>query len=112
MGNFSVEKRKCKRYKVTDFVVAVFADRLGQITNISESGLALHLVDDDLESLPEKCNTFFVSKDRGFLIEDLSLKIVRKKIKRPPYISTVAAKFATSDTNQLCKIKEYISGLS
>ena len=112
MDNSFSEKRSCKRYNVTDFVVAVFDNRLGRIINISENGLAVQLLDDDLKSLPEKCTTFFFSKDKGFLIEDLPLKLVRKEIILSPHLSTVAAKFDTSDTNQLCRIKEYISGLS
>ena len=112
MDNSSTEKRKYKRYNVTDFVVAVLSNRLGRIINISENGLVVQLMDNDLESLPEKCKTFFVSKNRGFLIEDLPLILVRKKVIPSSHISTVAAKFDTSDTNQLCKIKEYISGLS
>jgi hypothetical protein len=110
MANFSTEKRKYKRYNVTDFVVAVFGNRLGQILNISENGIAVQLLDDDFKLLPEKCRTFFISKDKGIMIEDLPLKLVRKEVVAPPFLSTVAAKFDTSDTDQLGKIKKYISG--
>ena len=112
MDNSSVEKRKCKRHNVTDFVVAVLANRLGRIINISECGLAVQLIDNDLESVPEQCETFFLSKDRGFLIENLPLKLVRKKVMPSPYISTVAAQFDTPDAIKLREIKQLIAGLS
>ena len=111
MASSYTENRNHKRYNVHDFVVAVFADRIGQIINISESGLAMHLIDNDLESLPEKCKTFFVSKDRGFLTDDLFIRLVRKKIMLPPNISLVAVQFDTTDAKQLFTIREYISGL-
>ena len=112
MGNSSAEKRKYTRYNVTDFIVAVFANRLGRIINISESGLTVQIIDDELESLPEKCKTFFVSKDRGFLIEDLPLKLLRKEVMPSSHISAVAAQFDTSDASKLREIKQFITGLS
>ncbi|MBC8318939.1 MAG: PilZ domain-containing protein [Desulfobulbaceae bacterium] len=112
MANSSAEKRKHKRHNVTEFLVAVFDNRLGRIINISEKGLAVQMLDDDLKSLPEKFETFFFSKDKGFLVEDLPLKLVRKEIILSPHLFTVAAQFATSDIIQLDKVKQYISGLS
>lgn len=113
MDNSFVEKRKLKRYNVTDFVVAAFSNRLGRLMNISENGLAVQLMDDtDLESLPEEFKTSLLIVAKGFLVEDLPLKLVRKETMPSSYLSTIAAKFDTSDTIQLGKIKEYIAGLS
>ena len=114
MNDLFTEKRKCKRYNVTDFVIAVYANRLGRLINISESGLAIQLIDADLESLPEESKASFFTATKGFLIEELSLKLVQKKIKPSTNykLQTVGAKFNTSDAIQLCKIKQFISGLS
>ena len=112
MDNSSVEKRRCKRYDVTDFVVAVYANKLGRLINISESGLAIQLTNDDLESLPEKCKTFFVSKGRGFLVEDLPLKLVRKEVIPSSPLSTVAVKFDNLNAIKIREIKQCIWGLS
>ena len=67
MGNSSAEKRKCKRYNVTDFVVAMYSTRLGRLINISENGIAIQLIDEDLESLPDKCKTSFLYKAKPFV---------------------------------------------
>ena len=112
MDNSSVEKRKFKRYNVTDFIAAPIADRLGRLINISENGLAIRLYNDRLEPLPEECKTYFLTVDKGFLIEDLPLKLVREEVMPSSPLSTVAAKFATSDAIQLGQIKQFISGLS
>ena len=92
----------------------VYANRLGRLINISESGLAIQLIDADLESLPEESKASFFTATKGFLIEELSLKLVQKKIKPSTNykLQTVGAKFNTSDAIQLCKIKQFISGLS
>jgi len=112
MDNNSIEKRKFKRYNVTNFVVTPIANRLGRLINISENGLAIQLYDEHLETLPEKWQTYFLTVDKGFLIEDLPLKLVRKEGKPFSPISIVTAKFDTSDAIQLNQIKQYISGLS
>ena len=111
MNELSEEKRKFKRYNAIDFVVVTFANKLGRLMDISENGLAVKLMDKDLESLPEKCKSSLLTTAKGFLVEDLPLKLVRKEIMSSSPISTVAAKFDTPDTNQLGKIREYISGL-
>ena len=114
MNDLFTEKRKCKRYNVTDFVIAVYANRLGRLINISESGLAIQLIDADLELLPEESKASFFTATKGFLIEELPLKLVQKKIKPSSNykLQTIGAKFNTSDAIQLCKIKQFISGLS
>jgi len=118
MDNPSTEKRKCKRYNVTDIIVTVHAARLGRVINISESGLAIKLIDTDFESLPEECKTSLLTRARGFLVKELPLKLIRKKEVMPflpdnsAKIQTVGAKFNISDAIQLCKIKQYIFGLS
>ena len=117
MDNSSVEKRKCKRYNVTDIVVTVDATRLGRVINISESGLAIKLIDTDFESLPKECKTSLLTRARGFLVKELPLKLIRKEVmpsspSKKAKIQTVGAKFNISDAIQLCKIKQYIFGLS
>ena len=116
MDNSFKEKRNFKRYNVTDFVIVTFADKQGRLMDISENGLAFKLLavtvmDKDLKSLPKKCKSSLLKVGKGFLIENLPLKLIRKEIVHSPYISTVAAIFDNPDANQLCKIKEYISGL-
>ena len=107
-----VEKRKYKRYNVTDFIVAMCSNKLGRVVNISENSIAIRLYGEDLTSLPEACTTSLLTVAKGFLIEGLPLKIVRKEgIPNTP-IGTVAAKFNTSEVAQLGIIKQYISGLS
>ncbi|NOR10162.1 MAG: hypothetical protein GQ541_01580 [Desulfovibrionaceae bacterium] len=106
-----MEKRKCKRYNVSDFVAVPLANRLGRLINISETGIAIQLYNEDSEALPEECKTYFLTVGKGFLIEDLPLKLVRKEIMPSSPITTVAAKFDTPNTNQLGKIRKYISGL-
>ena len=112
MDNSSVEKRKYKRYNVTDFIVVIIDNKLGQLIDISENGLAIHLYNEDLKSLPEKCNSSLLTVAKGFLVEDLPLTLVRKQLMSSSPISILAAKFTTSDATKLRKIKEYISGLS
>ena len=117
MDNSSVEKRKCKRYNVTDIVVTVDATRLGRVINISESGLAIKLIDTDFKSLPEECKTSLLTRARGFLVKELPLKLIRKEVmpsspSKNAKIQTVGAKFNISDAIQLCKIKQYIFRLS
>ena len=117
MDNSSAEKRKCKRYNITDIVVTVHAARLGRVINISESGLAIKLIDTDFESLPEECKTSLLTRARGFLVKELPLKLIRKEVMpslpdNSAKIQTVGAKFNISDAIQLCKIKQYIFGLS
>ena len=112
MDNSTVEKRKYKRYNVTDFIVAMCSNKLGRVVNISENSIAIRLYGEDLTSLPEACTTSLLTVAKGFLIEDLPLKLVRKEIILSPHLFTVAAQFATSDIIQLDKVKQYISGLS
>ena len=117
MDNSSTEKRNFKRYKVTDFVVVTFANKQGRLMDISENGLAVkllgvNLMDEDLKSLPKKYKSSLLKVGKGFFVEDLPLKFIRKEIVYSQYISIVAAEFDTPDVNQLCNIKEYISGLS
>lgn len=113
MDNSFVEKRRYKRYDVHDFVVGTLANRLGHLMNISESGLVLHFYNEDIEYLimPEfKTSLLIVAK--GFLVEDLPLRLARQEVKLHSHITIVAAEFNTSNINQLGKIKKYISGLS
>ena len=95
MDNSFTEKRKYKRYNVTDFVVVAFANKLGRLMDISENGVAVQLMDEDLESLPEGCKSSLLTVAKGFLIEDLPLKLVRKEVMSSSPISTVAAKLDT-----------------
>ena len=108
----TIEKRKSKRYEVRDFVLATCGPKLGHVINISEKGLAFKLMDTDVDSLPETCKTSLLTKTKGFLVEELSLKLVRKEVMSSSPTSTIAAKFETSDVIQLCKIKQYIFGLT
>lgn len=117
MNDLSAEKRMCKRYNVTDFVVAVFSTRHGRVVNISESGLAIQLPDADFESLPDECKISLLSRRKGFLIEDVPLKLVRREVMPSAPINstklqTIGVKFNTSDVNQLSKIKLCIGRLS
>lgn len=117
MNNLPTEKRACKRYNLTDFVVAVFSTRLGRVVNISESGLAIQLTDSDFESLPDECKISLLSKSKGFLVEEVPLKLVRKEVMPSGPIDsiklqTIGAKFNTSDSIQLSKIKPYMLGSS
>ena len=112
MEKRSLEKRKHQRYDVSDFILAVCGLKLGHVINISEKGLAFKVMDTDLDSLPDVCKTSLLTKTKGFLVEEVSLKLVRKEIAPRSSTSTVAAKFETADAIQLCKIKQYIFGLS
>ena len=117
MENSPVEKRKCKRYNVPDFLVALYDNRLGRVVNISENGLAIKLFDTNLESLPESCKISLLTRTRGFLVENLPLKLVRKEdqpsaIKNKKRLQTIGVTFAASDIMQLCKIKQYLFLLS
>ncbi|MBC8317055.1 MAG: PilZ domain-containing protein [Desulfobulbaceae bacterium] len=117
MANSSAEKRKCKRYNVPDFMVAIYDNRLGRVINISESGLAIKLIDSDFESLPEAGKTSLLTRTRGFLIEGLPLKLVRKEVlsstpRNSKKLQTIGVKFNISDAIQLCKIKQYLFLLS
>ncbi|MBC8317053.1 MAG: PilZ domain-containing protein [Desulfobulbaceae bacterium] len=110
MDDLSTEKRACRRYDVTDFVVAVFSTRLGRVVNISRSGLAIQLTDTDFETLPDECKTSLLSRSNGFLIKDVSLKLVRREVMlsvpiNSAKLQTIGAKFHTSDSIQLSKIK-------
>ena len=116
MKDLPAEKRKCKRYNVTDFVVAVYSTRLGRVVNISENGLAIQLIDTDFESLPDECKTSLLSRSKGFLIEEFPLKLVRKEVTPSTpanrvKLQTIGAKFDTSDALLLRKIRQYILGL-
>lgn len=117
MDDLAEEKRTYKRYNVTDFVVAIFSTKLGRVVNISKNGLAIQVTDADFESLPDECKTSLFSKTKGFLIEDIPLKLVRREVMSSTLINytklhTIGAKFNTSDSGQLLKIKQCISGLS
>jgi len=112
METASLEKRKHKRYDVNDFVLAVCGTKLGQVINISEKGLAFKLMYADWESLPDNCRTSLLTKAKGFLVEELSLKLVRKEVMHTNPSGTVAAQFNTSDAIQLNNIKKFISGIS
>jgi len=112
MNHSFIEKRKYKRHDVTNFVVATLPNRLGRLINISENGLAIQLYDEDIENLPQMFKTSLLTAAKGFLIEDLPLKLVRKEVKPSTSMSTVAVEIATTDTKQHDKIREYISGLS
>lgn len=117
MDDLFAEKRACKRYNVTDFVVAVFSNRLGRVVNISKNGLAIQLANPDFESLPDECKTSLLSRSKGFLIKDVPLKLVRREVlpSTPIHkskLQTIGVRFNTSDSIQLSKIKECILGLS
>ena len=112
MKTAPLEKRKHQRYDVNDFVLAVCGSKFGQVINISEKGLAFKLMYADLEALPDNCITSLLSKSKGFLVEELSLKLVRKEGMTTIPSSTIAAQFTTSDTVQLGNIKKFISGIT
>lgn len=113
MSNSSEDKRKFKRYDVADFIVVIFANnKLGHLINISENGLAVHLFNEELESLPENCNTSLLTVGKGFLVENFPLTLIRKELVHSSSINIVAAEFKSSDPAKLDKIKQYISGLS
>jgi hypothetical protein len=113
MDNSFVEKRRYRRYDVKDFVVGTLSNRLGHLMNISESGLALHFYNEDIEYLIKKeFKTSLLIVGKGFWVKDLPIRLVRKEVKLNSTITIIAAEFNTHDNNQLCKIKEYISGLS
>jgi hypothetical protein len=111
------EKRKSKRHNITDFVVAIYADRLGRLIDISESGFSMQLFSADSVSLPKEGTTSFLTKDRGFLVEELPLKQVRKIESQFDSIDnvklqTVGAQFDISNPAQQFKVKRVISKLT
>jgi hypothetical protein len=117
MENSSLEKRKCKRYNLTDFVVAVSTTRLGRVINISASGIAIKLIDADFKSLPEECKISLLTRAKGFLVEELPLKIVRKELipassRNSEKIQTIGAKFNIADAIKRCKVKQFLFELS
>jgi hypothetical protein len=117
MNDSFEDKRECKRHKVTDFVVAVYADRLGRLIDISESGFSMQMLCSESATLPEEGTTSFLTKEKGFLAEKLPLKQVRKE--DAPFaavdsvmLHTVGAKFDISNPSQQFKVKRVISKLT
>lgn len=111
----SSDKRKHKRYPLTDDTVAICNSSIGSVLDISEGGLGIKYLKP--KELPEEGNALVFSGERDFLVSELPIKIVRKEeLEISPlsdaHTQTVGVKFNNPDSNQYKQIQQFVSTLS
>ena len=111
-----IERRKHKRYAGAEDAIVRFSSRIGRIINISEGGMAIHLID-ILESLPDELEATIFCSTTNTKIKGLALKIVRENETIFPKFAGFATRiigvtFTNPNAIQQEQIRQHISRLS
>ncbi len=115
MENSISDQREHKRYAAPDGAIAACHNTVCRITDISEGGMALNCIGKEPFSEEEKPT--ILCRTKGFFIEDLPIRLVRKtnEALMPSstfQIETVGVRFDYKSAAQRNQIRAYISGLS
>ena len=109
------ERRKHPRHALKDNTIVVFSDNIGQVVDISSSGLAIKY--SNHEPIPNKWSASFFNKIKKTSIADVPLKLARKGEMRS--FSTLGLKsqtigviFNNPDASQQDKINRFLYDLS
>jgi len=78
MTHESLDRRKHKRYAASDYSMALFAKAVGLVSDISEVGMALNIIDYQ-ESLSSEKEITFHCKMPDTIITGLPVKVVREE---------------------------------
>ena len=111
----SSDKRKHKRYPLSDDTVAICNASIGSVLNISEGGLAIKYLKP--KALPEECSALVFSGEKDFLVSELPIKIVRKEeVEVSPlnnaHTQTVGVKFNSPGPTQYAQIQQFVLALA
>jgi hypothetical protein len=112
-----VPRRRHERYKTKDYIFIKIKDsvvKMGQVLDISKSGLAFHYI--DIGSRPKKSLEIEISvKNNGFHLDDLQLKNITdleaNKEYTFSYIPTrrLGGQFDDLSQNQIYQIENFIT---
>lgn len=115
MGDFMPDKRKHRRYPISDDTVILCSATIGSVIDISEGGLAIKYFKP--KSLSEEANALVFSGEKDFLVSELPLKIVRREeVQFSPltnvHTQTVGVEFNNPDASQKDQIRQFIAALA
>lgn len=108
------DKRKHKRYPISDDTVVLCEATIGSVLDISEGGLAIKYFKP--KSLPDESTALVFSGEQDFLVSELPLKTVRREeVQFSPladtHTQTVGVKFNNPDAKQKDQILQFIAAL-
>lgn len=109
------DKRKHKRYAISDDTVVLCNATIGSVIDISEGGLAIKYFKP--KGLSEEANALVFSGEKDFLVSELPLKMVRSgevefSSLTNVHTQTVGVKFNNPDAIQKDQIRQFIAAIA